>query len=206
MNLETLYYITQIIAVAAVVASLIFVGVQIKQQRDDARLAAMRDVHKEWRDLMRYVIENSDMNELIWFKARPEGFVALTPEESLRVVQHGDIFMNYWQETYRLHKSGRLDTAHFLAVQKKLSSLVDAKGGQEMLQVLLPDLTEDFRAHLLEIVANLGTQQADEYDRAREKTVLDAGIHNVLPPHRRKTDAPQTSDGADSTHEGEPDT
>jgi len=52
MALETLYYITQIIAVAAVVASLIFVGVQIKQQRDDARLSAMRDVHKEWRDLI----------------------------------------------------------------------------------------------------------------------------------------------------------
>ena len=73
----------------------------------------MRDVHKEWRDLMRYVIENPEMNDLIWFKARPEGFAALTPEESLHVVQHGDIFLNYWQETYRLHKSGRLDTAHF---------------------------------------------------------------------------------------------
>ena len=82
---------------------------------------------------------------------------------------------------------------------------MDAKGGQEMLQVLLPDLTEDFRAHLLEIVANLGTQQADEYDRAREKTVLDAGIHNVLPPHRLKTDGPDARDGADNTNDEEPD-
>ena len=201
MTLETIYYITQIIAVAAVVASLVFVGVQIKQQRDDARLAAMRDVHKEWRNLLRYLIENREMNELIWFKARPEGFAGLTPEESLRVVQHCDIFMNYWQETYRLHKSGRLDTAHFLAVQKKLSNLVDAKGGQEVLQALLPDLTEDFRAHLLEIVANLGTQPANEYDRVRDKIVLDAGIRNVTPPHRLKTDTPETSDGADSTND-----
>ena len=60
MTLETIYYITQIIAVAAVVASLVFVGVQIKQQRDDARLAAMRDVHKEWRNLLRYLIENRE--------------------------------------------------------------------------------------------------------------------------------------------------
>ena len=40
MTLETVYYITQIIAVGAVVASLIFVGIQIKQQREDARLAS----------------------------------------------------------------------------------------------------------------------------------------------------------------------
>jgi len=205
MTLEAIYFISQVIAAIAIVASLIFVGIQLKQQRDDARLAAMRDVHKEWRDLMRYVIENPEMNELIWFKARPEGFAALTPEESLRVVQHGDIFMNYWQEIYRLHKSGRLDTAHFHAVQKKLSNLLDAKGGQEMLQVLLPDLTEDFRAHLLDIVANLETHQTDEHDRARDKIVLGAGVNNITPPHRRKEDSPDASDRADSANDKEPD-
>ena len=72
MTLETIYYITQIIAVAGVAASLIFVGIQIKQQGDDARLASIRDIHKEWRELMRFLIENPEMNELMWFKARPE--------------------------------------------------------------------------------------------------------------------------------------
>lgn len=203
MTLETIYYITQIIAVAAVVASLIFVGIQIKQQRDDARLAAIRDVHKEWRDLMRYLIENPDMNELIWFKARPEGFAALTPEESLRVVQHGDIFISYFQEAYRLHKSGRLDAAHFFAVQRKLSNLLDAKGGQEMLQALLPDLTEDFREHILHVVAKLGAQKGDEYDRARDQIVLGAGIKNIVPPHRRKPGNPNASDDDDGPNHGE---
>ncbi len=204
MSLETIYYITQIIAVAAVVASLIFVGIQIKQQRDDARLTAMRDVHKEWRDLMRYLIENPDINNLMWFKARPEGFAALTPEESLRVVQHGDIFMNYMQETYRLHKSGRLDSAHFLAVQKKLSNLLDAKGGQELLQALLPDYTEDFREYILDVVANLGTQEADEYDRTRDQIVLGAGSKNIVPPHRLKPGSPDAGDEDDGPNHGEP--
>ena len=38
MTLETLYYITQIIAVVAVVASLIFVGLQVRQGAEQTRL------------------------------------------------------------------------------------------------------------------------------------------------------------------------
>jgi len=67
-----------------------------------------------------------------------------------------------------------------------------------MLQTLLPDLTEDFRAHLLDVVANLQNRQADEYDRVRDKMALDAGIRNVIPPHRRKVNRPDASDAADS--------
>jgi len=37
MNLETIYYITQIIAVIAVVASLIFVGLQVRQGAEQTR-------------------------------------------------------------------------------------------------------------------------------------------------------------------------
>lgn len=38
MTLETIYYITQIIAVVAVVASLIFVGLQVRQDAEQTRL------------------------------------------------------------------------------------------------------------------------------------------------------------------------
>lgn len=38
MTLETIYYITQIIAVIAVVASLIFVGLQVRQDAEQTRL------------------------------------------------------------------------------------------------------------------------------------------------------------------------
>ncbi|MEL6568826.1 MAG: hypothetical protein AAFQ22_10445 [Pseudomonadota bacterium] len=38
MTLETIYYVTQIIAVVAVVASLIFVGLQVRQDAEQTRL------------------------------------------------------------------------------------------------------------------------------------------------------------------------
>ena len=37
MTLEALYYISQIVAVAAVLASLIFVGIQIRQNTEQAK-------------------------------------------------------------------------------------------------------------------------------------------------------------------------
>ena len=53
MTLETVYYITQIIAVAAVLASLIFVGIQIRQnteQAKDANRLARAQMHQQIAD------------------------------------------------------------------------------------------------------------------------------------------------------------
>lgn len=174
--LETTYYITQIIAVMAVVMSLIFVGVQIKQQRDDSRLASMRDVHKEWRDLMRYLIENPDINDLVWFKARRTGFETLTPEESLRVVQHTGIFVSYWQEAFQRHRQGRLDDAHFRVVEQKLSGLMEEEGGLVIWEVHKVDVTTEFRVYVNEVLQKTRAATHDELGRAREQVLRASGI------------------------------
>lgn len=191
MSLETIYYITQIIAVAAVVASLIFVGIQIKQQRDDALLASIRDIHKEWRDLMRYLIENPEMNELMWFKARPDGLAALTPEESLRVIQHADIFINYWQEVYHRHKQDRLDDTHFLAMEQKLAGIVDAKGGGELWQVHTVNVTDDFRNYVNGVLEKLHTAKLNEHQLVRDKIMVESGLERADAPYRNETRMPR---------------
>lgn len=156
--------------------SLVFVGVQIKQQREDARLASMRDVHKEWRDLMRYLIENPGINDLVWFKARRAGFAGLTPEESLRVVQHTGIFVSYWQEAYQRHKQGRLDDAHFRVVEQKLSGLMAEEGGQEIWNVHQVDVTTEFRTYVDEVLKKIHSAAHDDLDLAREQVLVASGI------------------------------
>ena len=203
MTLETIYYITQIIAVVAVVASLVFVGIQIKQQRDEARIAAIRDIHKEWRDLMRFLIENPEMNELMWFKARAEGFASLTPEESLRVTQNADIFINYWQEVYHRHKQGRLDEAHFRAVEQKLSGIVDAKGGAEVWQIQKVSVPDDFRDYVDGVMEKLRTTKLNEHQLARDEILVKTGLERVDAPHRTAERMPGV---VGDTSDKEPDT
>lgn len=51
MTLETLYYLTQILAVLGVIGSLIFVGVQVKQNTEQTRVqnsAHLQDRHDNW--------------------------------------------------------------------------------------------------------------------------------------------------------------
>lgn len=204
MILETIYYITQIIAVGAVVASLVFVGIQIRQQRDEARIAAIRDVHKEWRDLMRYLIENPEMNDLIWFKARAEGFAALTPQEALRVTQNADIFINYWQEVYHRHKQGRLDEAHFCAVEQKLSGIIDAKGGAELWQVHKVSVPDDFRDYVDRVMEKLRTTKLNEHQLARDEILVDAGLERADAPYRTAERMPGVVGDSD-TRDKEPD-
>lgn len=190
MTLEAFYYISQIIAVVAIVGSLVFVGIQIKQQRDDARLASIRDVHKEWRDLMRYLIENPEMNELMWFKARADGLAALTPDEALRVSQNADIFINYWQEVYHRHKQGRLDDGHFKAVEQKLAGIVDAKGGAELWQIHKVSVTDDFRDYVDNVLEKLATTELNEHQLARDKILVESGLERADAPYRNETRMP----------------
>ena len=61
MTLETVYYITQIIAVAAVVASLIFVGMQVRQNTKQTRVQNSAHLQGRFDDLWRMIGEDADL-------------------------------------------------------------------------------------------------------------------------------------------------
>ena len=50
MNLETIYFISQIIAVVALMVSLVFVGVQIRQNTAQAKSDAAEAAHRSFLD------------------------------------------------------------------------------------------------------------------------------------------------------------
>jgi len=61
MTLETVYYITQIIAVAAVVASLIFVAFQIQQNTDQIRVQNSAHLQERWDNWWLMVGQDSEL-------------------------------------------------------------------------------------------------------------------------------------------------
>ena len=61
MNLETIYYIGQTVAVVAIILSLIFVGIQIKQNTEQTRVQNSAHLQGRFDDLWRMIGEDADL-------------------------------------------------------------------------------------------------------------------------------------------------
>jgi hypothetical protein len=64
MNLEEIYYISQIVAVVGILGSLIFVGVQIRQNTRATRAASHNAVSNSLNEINRMFAENADLTKL----------------------------------------------------------------------------------------------------------------------------------------------
>jgi len=84
MTLETLYYLSQTIAVVAILASLVFVGIQIKQNTVQAKADAADKAHRTFNDWYENV--TPDTADLV-FRA-VQDFDSLNPAEKFRVIAY----------------------------------------------------------------------------------------------------------------------
>lgn len=64
MTLESIYYIGQTLAVAAILVSLIFVGVQVRQNSKSMRMAAYQAAQERLDNVRQMIVENADVAEI----------------------------------------------------------------------------------------------------------------------------------------------
>ena len=65
INLQNFYLLAEIVAAFAVVASLLFVGLQMRQNTNALRIAAGQGLVASWSATNRDIIANQDMAELL---------------------------------------------------------------------------------------------------------------------------------------------
>jgi len=74
INLQNFYLLAEIVVAFAVVASLLFVGLQMRQNTNAMRIAAGQGLVASWSATNRDIIANKDMAELLdGTAAMPEG-------------------------------------------------------------------------------------------------------------------------------------
>jgi len=81
MTLETLYFLAQIVAALAIVASLLFVGLQLRAQNREQQLARGNDAAESHDRFQKILIENPDLRD-IWVKGA-DSMDALAPAERI---------------------------------------------------------------------------------------------------------------------------
>jgi len=108
MSLEQWAYLSQIAAGAAVIASLIFVGVQVRQFTDATKAQTQQHVASSWFAIGQLVCDNAAAfgAGLTSTDAR---FADLAPEDRLKFVAVIFALYKHYENIFLEHRAGRID-------------------------------------------------------------------------------------------------
>jgi len=126
MTLEDLSYISQIIGVGAIFASLVFVGLQIRQNTLTTRAASHNAVSNSLNEVNRMFAENADLTK-IWLTGMADR-QTLTPEERWRFDSAMRAYMHVVETMYIQASLGTGDKSVLRAEEEGIKALFGSPG------------------------------------------------------------------------------
>lgn len=153
MTLEELAYISQIIGVVAVFASLIFVGVQIRQNTLATRAASHNAVSDSLNEINRMFAENADLTR-IWI-AGAANRQALTPEERWRFDSTMRAYLHVCETMFIQAGLGTGDKSVLQAEEEGIRRTLAAPGVREWWTENPYGFCAEFRTYVAKLVASV---------------------------------------------------
>lgn len=121
MNWDAIGAIGEILGAFAVVASLVYLALQIRTQNREARAASVHQVMHEYSSAISVLFE-PEMAD-IWISAM-EDFDSLSPSQRIRFIVYLTVVVRSFEDAYFQWREGRLDDDVWRAL---LTPLLDAK-------------------------------------------------------------------------------
>ena len=119
----------EFVGAIAVVATLGYLAVQIRQQNRESRQAAMSTVAQGWRD----AIGRAGEPEIVDLTMRGlEDFNSLNPGEQWLLMSRMLNVFRVGEEAFILHSDGRLDYRYWLGISRYLTTIVQISGLRQM--------------------------------------------------------------------------
>ncbi len=168
MTLEEVYFVAGIITGLGVIVSLVFVGLQIREQVRESRLAANFLASTEVRNVL---IRRANDDWYLELREKASGGLAgLTPVETSRFVLHSGATMRLFEALYYQNRDGRLDDWLWQSIQLPFKQTVSHPAFRSYWQALGENFTQDFQEH----VADLGrTITKSLYDDLNDQNIQD---------------------------------
>lgn len=158
MTLEDIYYIGQTVAVFAVVVSLLFVGVQIRQNTRATRAASHGGVSAALNEINRMFVENADVTRL-WLAGLADRR-ALSNEERWRFDSLARAYMHVCETMFVQAQLGTGDTSVHLAEEDGMRTILASPGVRDWWRQNPFGFGPAFRAYV-ERVAPMADSVAD---------------------------------------------
>jgi hypothetical protein len=129
MTLEEIYYVSQIVAVVGIFASLVFVGLQIRQNTRATRAASHNSVSDSLNEINRMFAENADLTK-IWLAGMADR-QALTAEERWRFDSTARAYMHVCETMFIQAGLGAGDKSVMHAEEEGIKMVFASPGMRE---------------------------------------------------------------------------
>lgn len=129
MTLEEIYYVSQIVAVVGIFASLVFVGLQIRQNTRATRAASHNAVSDSLNEINRMFAENADLTK-IWLVGMADR-TALSPEERWRFDSTARAYMHVCETMFVQAGLGAGDKSVMYAEEQGIRMVFASPGMRE---------------------------------------------------------------------------
>jgi len=143
MNWDALGAIGEIVGAAGVVASLFYVGFQIRQNTIHARAYTQRDIISE---LTRDHLIGGEKSRL--YRKALSNFSAIDEDEKLEAHAILSAIINRFEATLRLHNTGLVDNSLFAAHRAWALAHILSPGGIQWWRAVRHNISEDARHYL----------------------------------------------------------
>ena len=142
MNWEALGAIAEFVGAVGVIASLVYLGVQIRGQNRESRLAAMHEINVSYREAIARFMDG-DLARL--FVKTNDDAESLSDAESLRLTIGLITMFRVWEEAHYLWTAGRLDARIWNSITSQYSTFLSTPAFQRVWALRREHFDSDFQ-------------------------------------------------------------
>jgi hypothetical protein len=146
MSLGDLANLGQIIGAIAVVVSLIYVALQIRQNTNAVRAATSQSVHEHFANWYNSLACDASLSKIVIDGLR--NYASLSETDKVRFVATFMAFLSYSQNAFIKWKQGLLAPPLWLAWEQIIMNFTGAPGGQAFWKERAYLFGEEFRRHV----------------------------------------------------------
>ena len=156
MNWSAISATADVLGAAAVVASLLYVAVQIKQSTRQSRLAALQDMVTELGNALQAQAQNRDLAEIVLRGLKDLN--SLDPVEKLRFMSHISHILRLYEAVYFHTLEGTLDERVWKGFEAAISDVVSYPGMRAVIETRRAHLSSAFGGYLTALASRSTTQ------------------------------------------------
>ena len=145
MNWDAIGAVGEIVGAIAVVFSLVYLGVQIRNQNRESRMASVHEILEGFRTEIS-AFRNAELAELLGKGTR--NFEALSDTEKIQFVAMIQGPFRLWEEAYCQHREDRLGIAMWNGIQAQLRDFAATPGCQKVWALRRHTYSEEFRTYV----------------------------------------------------------
>jgi hypothetical protein len=156
MTLQNLYFITEIVGGIAIIGSLIFVALQVRQNTEAMRVEALERHADHFRILNLPISENADMADI--FRRGLEDLDRLDPTERVRFMALLTMAVRGWEKMFLVRKRRALDEGLWSGSHESFKSALTNPGLRAYWHIRRSTFCQDFRDYVDATIAEGGGQ------------------------------------------------